>query len=208
MIYVENFLSLARVPSDVRIHLQTNEAELKQRAAYERGNCEWWKYTWPLHREHFNRARIFVPYRATENRFGLDGDMKYLGLTDTTVLYENGQPEDLRYLLAVLNTRLLTARFRFIGKLLGGGVLEYYENTVSKLPIPRSQPGEEAHDRLVVLTKTIEDAVSALGTTMIEAERAALIDQRDLADLEIEEIVRNLFGLSQDEVDLLLSQTS
>ncbi|MDN4638832.1 N-6 DNA methylase [Agreia sp. PsM10] len=208
MIYVENYLSLSRVPTDVRQHLESFESELKKRAAYERGNCEWWQYTWPLHRDKFDRPRIFVPYRATENRFALDEHRKYLGLTDTTVLYENGQPEDLRYILAILNSRLLTARFRFIGKLLGGGVLEYYENTVSKLPIPRSRPGDATHDRLVALTVIIENAVRALPTTVMEEERQLIQDQHDYANLEIEEIVQGLFGLSDDEVDLLLAQTS
>jgi type I restriction-modification system DNA methylase subunit len=208
MIYVEDFLSLSRVPNDIREHLKSFETELKQRAAYERGNCEWWKYTWPLHREKFANARIFVPYRATENRFALDEGRKFLGLTDTTVLYENDQPEDIRYILAILNSRLLTARFRFIGKLLGGGVLEYYENTVSKLPIPRRDPGSADHDRLVVLAKIMEDSVAALASTQIEDERRAMEDQRDYANLEIEEIVRNLFGLTEDEVELIQAQSS
>jgi type I restriction-modification system DNA methylase subunit len=208
MIYVEDYLSLARVPADVRQHLSSQEAELKERAAYERGNCEWWKYTWPLHREKFDRPRIFVPYRATENRFGFDEGKNFLGLTDTTVLYSNDQPEDMRYFLAILNSRLLTARFRFIGKLLGGGVLEYYENTVSKLPIPRSKPGEENHDRLVALAKVMEDSVVALASSVIEDERTVIEERRDRANLEIEEIVRNLFGLSNEEAELLESQTS
>ena len=208
MIYVEDFLSLSSVPADIRSHLSSYETELKQRAAYERGNCKWWQYTWPLHREKFDRPRIFVPYRATENRFAFDESRKFLGLTDTTVLYDNDQPEDIRYILAILNSRLLTARFRFIGKLLNGGVLEYYENTVSKLPIPRSKPGNIDHDRLVALVKVMEDSVAGLASTRIEDERITMEDQRDYANLEIEEIVCRLFGLTEDEVDLIQSQSS
>ncbi len=53
-----------------------------------------------------------------------------LGLTDTTVLYDNDQPEDLRYILGLLNSTLLTYRFRFIGKLKSAGILEYFWNSL------------------------------------------------------------------------------
>lgn len=206
MLYTEGFRSFDRLPKDVQEQLRRGESELRDRAAFKRGNCEWWKFTWPLHRGYFDRARIFCPYRAAENRFALDERRDFLGITDTTVLYENGQPEDLRYILAILNSRVLTARFRFIGKLLGGKVLEYYENTVSKLPIPRAKPGETTHDEIVKLVKIIEEATSNLKTTLIEDERQNLQDQIRESDLRIEVIVQRLFGLTQEDIDLLAKQ--
>lgn len=206
MLYVEDAEGFERLPKDVQQHLLSQETALKARAAYIRGNCEWWRYTWPLHRNYFDRRRIFVPYRAQFNRFAIDEERKFLGITDTTVLYENGQPEDIRYILGVLNTRVLTARFRFIGKLLGGGVFEYYENTVSKLPIPHAKPGEAAHDRIVKLVRLAEDASSDLHTSRIEAEKLAARAALDAATAEIEDIVADRFGLTTAERELLAKQ--
>ena len=72
------------------------------------------------------------------------------------MLFENGQAEDLRYIMALLNSTLLTFRFRFIGKLKGGGIIEFFWNSVSKLPIRRidfqSSHDVDAHGRLVTFT--------------------------------------------------------
>lgn len=206
MLYVEDAKGFDKLPQDVRAHLAAEEDKLKARAAFIRGNCEWWRFTWPLHRDYFGRPRIFVPYRASSNRFALDEGKAFLGITDTTVLYDNGQPEDLRYILGILNTRILTARFRFVGKLLGGGVFEYYENTVSKLPTPRRSPGDADHDRVVELVKAAEDAASDVRTSIVEAERLAAKSRLDTALVEIEDITAKLFGLTPAERKLLDDQ--
>jgi hypothetical protein len=199
MLFLEDVKSFGALPKDIQEHLTAHREKLLARAAFIRGNCEWWRFSWPLHREYFGRARILCPYRARTNRFALDGDRHFLGITDTTVLYENGQPEDIRYLLGLLNSGILTARFRFIGKLLGGGVLEYYENTVSRLPIPRSGPGQPEHDRIVELVRTIEEASQDLHTSLAGAEQQAARQQIDAAKAEIEDIAADLYGLTPDE---------
>ena len=206
LLYLEDAPSFRSLPDDVRDHLNSHSAELKDRAAYKRGNCEWWHYTWPLHKEYFGRSRIWCPYLAPENRFALDLDCQYLGITDTTVLYDNGQEEDLRYILGVLNSRILTARFRFIGKLLGGGVLEYYENTVGKLPIPRRRRGDPGHDRMVELVTRREELAVELGSSRVYDEVQRLEEERRTIDAEIERLVAGLFGLTSDEVLILEEQ--
>lgn len=119
LLWLEDTPTFDDLPEDIQNHLEQNREVLENRAAFVRGNCDWWRFSWPLHKDFFHRARIFCPYRASSNRFALDEDRNFLGITDTTVLYDNEQPEDLRYVLGLLNTRILTARFLFISKLLG-----------------------------------------------------------------------------------------
>lgn len=203
MLYLEGVKSFQALPKDIQEHMTSHRDKLLARAAFVRGNCEWWRYSWPLHRDYFSRARILCPYRARTNRFALDEERRFLGITDTTVLYDNGQPEDLRYILGLLNTDLLTARFRFIGKLLGGGVVEYYENTVSRLPIPRSRPGVEEHDRIVALVRVIERAGEDLRTSLIASEKNAAQKEIDDAKAEIEDLAAALFGITEEERAIL-----
>lgn len=59
------------LPAPVLAHLEASRAVLTARAAYRRGNCRWWQYTWPLHKEHARRPRILSPYLAPANRFAL-----------------------------------------------------------------------------------------------------------------------------------------
>lgn len=202
---VERFESL---PMEIQRRLGASEETLKSRAAYERGDCAWWQYTWPLHLEKFQTPRIFCPYRSATNRFALDAKCEFIGITDTTVLYDNEQPEDLRYILGVLNSRIATFRFGFLGKLLGGGMFEYYENTVSKLPIPRRRPGDLDHDEMVNLVDRRMEAERDRRSSLLNEEKRMLFLVIESIDREIDALVRNMFGLSDDEWSLISSHST
>lgn len=199
LLYLEDANSFAGLPSEVRDHLHGFREELEGRAAFVRGDCLWWQFTWPLHKEFANEPRIFVPYRARNNRFAVDGRANFLGLTDTTVLYNNGQPESLHYIEAVLNSQVLTYRFRFIGKLVGGGTYEYFHNTVRKLPVPRLLPGHPVHDALVELARAIRDEKDVVRSTGVRSEQETAQKKIELHMDKIDGLVAELFGLTGDE---------
>ena len=207
ILYPQSASAFSNLPAGVQKHLLNCAIELKSRAAYKRGDCEWWKFTWPLHEEHYDRKRIICPYLATSNRFALDRQDEFLGLTDTTVLFDNNQAESLLYILGLLNSRLLTFRFRSIGKLKSGGIYEYFWNSVSKLPIRRinfSDQAEKAqHDRVVELV----ESMLALNEELAATESAAHTDvtQRriDATDCEIDRLVYALYGLTTAEITIV-----
>lgn len=206
VMYVEDSDSFTALPAAARQQLETHKQALEGRAAFKRGNCKWWRYTWPLHRELMHNKRILVPYRASSNRFAVDDSCSYLGLTDTTVLYDNEQAEDLRYIAAVLNSDALTFRFRYIGKLVGGGTYEYFHNTVSKLPVPRREPGDPDHDALVDLTRRLETAAIGKTSSIVPAEKRQFEADYSVALEELNRIVNRLIGLSEEDVALIREQ--
>jgi Eco57I restriction-modification methylase/TaqI-like C-terminal specificity domain len=116
-------------------YLRDNQEALRSRAAYIRGNCEWFKYTWTLHKQNYHLPKIIVPYIAPENRFALDLNAEYISLTDTTVIFPNSELElNFKFILAILNSRLLNYRYRFIAKPKDYRY-EYFENTLSRIPV-------------------------------------------------------------------------
>ena len=203
LLYPEAFPSWARVPVGMQDHLKTHQKTLKARAAFKRGNCDWWRYTWPLHAPFNSRPRILCPYLATTNRFALDQDKDFLGLTDTTILYDNDQPEDLRWFLGFLNSKALTFRFRGIGKLKSGDIREYFENTVSQLPVPRIKPTDADHIKMVELVTDAEASAASfsLATTLEQKNlwRAKLTG----LEMSIDQLVYAKFGLTQAEIDII-----
>lgn len=212
LLYLEDVKEFEDLPAGLRRFLLSNEKELKERAAFRRGDCDWWRYTWPLHKEHLTRDKLYAPYLAKFNRFALDAQQHVLGLTDTTVLYDSDQEEDLRYILGLLNSRLLTFRFRFIGKLKSGGILEYFWNSVSKLPIRRidfSDPEEEAsHERM---TRLVDEAMSLrrkLGTQRTDHESVLIQRQIDAVGQQIDGVVYDLYGLTDEEIRIVEDATS
>ena len=207
LIFVEDVDKFSQLPSALGVYFQKNAQALKGRAAFKRGDCEWWKYTWPLHREYYSRQRLISPFLASENRFALVDDGRFIGLTDTTVLFDNGQPESLKYLMGLLNSRLLTIRFRTIGKLKSGGIYEYFWNSISKLPIRRidfSSAIDRAHHKQIVeLVDKMRALASNLKKTRVDAERSTLQNAFTATDRRIDALVYELYGLTQKEIDLV-----
>ena len=199
ILYPENKPTFSALPKPARDHLQTHKPQLRQRAAFQRGNCEWWKFTWPLHKEHFEKARILSPYRARTNQFAVDKDREFIGLTDTTVLYDNDQPESLRYITAILNSNVMTYRHQFLGKLAGGGTYEFFENTVSKLVIPRRQPGDQDHDHIVNIATALETSIAAETSTRIATELETAQQQTQELWAKLNDAIYTLFGLTKKE---------
>jgi len=211
VIYTEAFPSLNDMPPGLRSHLTVNAQALKGRAAYQRGNCEWWRFTWPLHKEHYNRPRLLCPYLARSNRFAIDERNEYLGLTDTIALFDNGQSESLRYFLGLLNSRLLTFRFLTIGKLKSGGIIEYFWNSVSKLPIPRidwSNPKQkQVHDRFVELVDAMLSLHARLPDELLPQHRDQIQREIEATDRQIDQLVYELYGLTDDEIRIVEEAT-
>ena len=207
LLWVEDSDSFEILPAELRKHLDGCSNKLKARAAYKRGNCDWWRFTWPLHRDFYSQARLVSPFLATKNRFALVEDGKFIGLTDTIALFDNSQPESLKYLLALLNSRLLTLRYRSIGKMKGGGIYEYFWNSVSKLSIRRinfSNPSEKSrHDELVQFVDNMLDLTPKMRTAKSETDKATLQNAITATDNKIDRLVYDLYGLTEDEIKLV-----
>lgn len=138
LIYPEEIDNLDDYPR-AKVYLQRHRATLEERAAFKRGDCDWWRFTWPLHKERYGQPKIISPYIAPENRFALNMHGEFIGLTDTTIISAEAESPDLYYLLALLNSRLLTFRYRYIGKAKDYRY-EYFENGLKKIPIRLAAP--------------------------------------------------------------------
>ena len=186
LLYLEDEVVFDDLPESLREYLLTHKEKLSGRAEIKRNrHREWWKYTFPMHKDYYHLPKIWTSYRAKENTFCLDRSDEYIGLTNTTVIFGTNENLDLRYVLALLNSKLLDFRYRSIGKQTGNGVFEYFENQISKLPIPTidvmlQQPFIEITDAIIFLKKQNQD------TTDLEAQ--------------IDQMVYELYRLSEEEI--------
>jgi hypothetical protein len=206
VLYLENVARYDRLPEAIRHYLElpTNQEKLKSRAAYERGNCDWWRFTWPLHKDLHVRPRLVCPYRTGHLRFAIDENFSRLTLTDTTVAFmRDGINEDIRYLLGLLNTRLLTFRFRGLAKLTGQNMWEAFDNSVGELPVRRinfdDQADRERHDAVVGLVKDIENATAAANEGLSASDRSLGARRAEALVEQLDELVLDLYGVTDAE---------
>jgi hypothetical protein len=206
VLYLEDIKRYRDLPRSVRDYLElpANEAKLKGRAAYKRGNCEWWKYTWPLHRDLHDRPRVVCPYRTGHNRFAIDETFERVTLTDTTVGFlRDGVQEDIRYLLGLLNSKPLTFRFRGLGKLTGHNMWEAFDNSIGELPIRRIDfaSGEERarHDAIVRLAQDLERATMAAREGLSATDRSLGARRAEALTDQLDGLALDLYGITDSE---------
>lgn len=136
VLFIEHIDCFDDLDPAARNYLLSHEDTLRNRADKKRRkSAKWWTFTFPMHIEHYNKDKIWCSYRSPENRFCLDQTGQLIGLTNTTVIFNSNDSLDFRWLLALLNSECLNFRYRYIGKKTGSGLLEYFENGVSKIPI-------------------------------------------------------------------------
>ncbi len=206
LIFLENVANFNELPIGIQKYLNTHKKELQSRAACKRNDCEWWKFTWHLHLKYYGGAKLLCPYMAKNNRFALDLNDNYLGLTDTTVLFPKS--ENILYLLGILNSRLLTFRFRSIGKLKSNGVLEYFWNSISRLPIRTLNlkiPAEKKqHDKMIGLVETILELNKRLATPNLDNTQQRVLEQQiQTTDQQIDALVYQLYELTPEEIKIV-----
>ncbi len=112
-------------------------------------------------------------------------------------------PEDLRYVLGLLKFKLLTYRFRFIGKLKSAGMLEYFWNSISKLPIRRIAPTDPSHQRMVDLVQRMIDLHAAAASARTAHEQSRVERQLRLTSDLIDDLTFQLYGLASEEADIV-----
>lgn len=203
LLYPEDVRSFEELPEEFKNHLRLTKEELEDRAAFKRGNCEWWRYTWPLHKELFHLPKIVSPYMATTSTFAVDSNNLAMYLTDTTVIYITNPDIPIYALCALLNSDVLDFRFHYLTKLKGGGVKEFFAKQVEKQPIPFNSTNHEITMKLDKLGLAMITAHDELSSTQIEKERQLLKTEITKLTIEINECVANLFRISLDELEFI-----
>jgi hypothetical protein len=114
-----------------------------------------------MHKEYYHLPKIYCSRRAFHNTFCFDNGFDYLGFSNMTVVFETNPEVSIKYILALLNSKLLNFRYKSIGKQTGGGSFEYFPNGVGKLPIPKiniskQQPFIVLADKMLSLNSELQ----------------------------------------------------
>lgn len=201
VLYVEDVEDFNDLPNEIKVYLKSNKSELMKRGTVKNeGHC-WWKFNRALHKEQYDKQRIFTNYRNKTNEFALDCNKKFIGLSNTTVIFDSNEKLNIIYLLSLLNSKLLTFRYHSIGKQTGGGSYEYFENGISKLPIPEISLGEQ--QLFIELAEKMIELNKELSVCRVPQIKTNLEIQINKTDEKINQLVYELYGLTDEEIDVI-----
>lgn len=189
-------------------HLERWQTQLKRRYDYKNKHCEWYSWGNLRNRELFekNSEKIITPLYSTSNKFVYDSgktNQNYYTLTDTYIIVPKSQCRiNLKYVLALLNSKLIEFYFKNTAKLKREGYYEYSGGSLSKIPIKHNKKFE---DRIVPLAERIlslKKRLNEIGDKKTD-ERQRIEEEINKTDAEIDELVYKLYGITEEEKKII-----
>ena len=108
---------------------------------------------------------------------------------------------DDKYLLAIINSKVIDYYFKSIGSTKQGGYFEYKPMYVSKLPIAKAS--KLLHDEIVQLVETMLQLNKEKQQTNTPDKLNQLDTRIKYTDDKINKLVYGLYGLSEEEIGIV-----
>jgi hypothetical protein len=190
-------------------YLKKKEAVLRGRESGKADNETWYGYIYRKNLTIFEEPKLIVQVISKTGRYGYDSNGLYFTGGGNGPYYgvRWASPEDqhsIHYLQALLGSRLLDSHLQRISSPFRGGYYSYGKRFIEQLPIRPidfSNPGDRAaHGRMVSLVERMLDLHKKLGSAKSPNEKTRLDREITATDDEIDRLVYELYGLTDDEI--------
>ena len=188
-------------------YLLENKAELQRR---ERGRFRgkmWYQYGRAQNLDLMLSPKILVPDIADRASFALDEDGQYAFTSGYGIVLKESARESVKYVLGLLNSRLLDLYLKSVSTNLRGGFFRYFTQFLEQLPIRTIDHSDtkekKQHDRMVGLVEAMIELQRQFRAAERERDRKLLQRQIDATDRRIDALVYELYGLTDDEIAIV-----
>jgi len=184
LVYTNLIDEINHYPNLLR-RLEEFRAKLSNRREAKNGKIRWFDLQWGRNPELFNNEKLICRFKAASNTFCYDSKGFYSSADTTIVALKKNSKYSLNYLLALLNSNLLTFYFKSYGKLMDYRY-EYYPGPVGRLRI------KKCHNK-----KTFEKLVDNIIELKSKNKDTTNIEQ------QIDNMVYKLYELTYEEVKVI-----
>jgi hypothetical protein len=195
-------------------YLKENKPRLAARNKGKMSGPKWYGYVYRKNHTRLDSPKLLVPSLAAGATFAadIDGEFFFVGsgggggggygislLPDTDISYF--------YLLGLLNSRLSSLFLRAISTPFRGGYIALNRQYIEQLPIRPidfyNPTDKERHDRMVELVERMLDLNKRLVEVKEPQAKTVLQRQIENTDLQIDQLVYELYGLTEDEMKIV-----
>ena len=193
-------------------YFQTFQKELRSRESGKADSLKWYGYIYPKNLSIFDKAKLIVQVISLFARYAYDDNSLYFSGGGNGPYYgirweDDNDSHSLYYLQALLNSKLLDVYLHKISTTFRGGYWSYGKRFIEQLPIRTinfNDPNDKArHDRLVAMVENMLVWHKQLAATRTPQEKAALERRIAATDHLIDQLVYELYGLTEAEIKLV-----
>ncbi|TWU53684.1 Type IIS restriction enzyme Eco57I [Candidatus Brocadiaceae bacterium B188] len=173
----------------------------KAEKRYDKGEY-WWELRACDYYAEFEKPKIILPDISIRGNFTIDEEGKYYCVNTTYII----QSSD-KYLLGILNSMLITYFYRNLSSTYRGGYLRFIYQYLIQIPICTinfSYSDDRAyHDRMVALVKQMLELHKQSASAKTDHDKTIIQRQIDAIDRQIDQLVYELYGLTDEEIKIV-----
>ncbi|MCF8263041.1 MAG: N-6 DNA methylase [Melioribacteraceae bacterium] len=206
IIYITSANDISDYPN-IKQHLMPFKDKLKKRREAAKGSIAWYSLNWPRRKKLFSKSKILI--RQTANRIlGTIDDNNWYCLKSIIIIQlPDDSPIVNEYLLALLNSSL----FNYLYDNLVGEQSRIFPEVkpvqLFKLPIRMIDKNNSTeikqYENLVNLVKLIIELHHKISVINLPQEKTQLQRQIDALDKQIDQLVYELYGLTEEEIKIV-----
>ncbi len=185
-------------------YLNQNRGRLSGREYFDQSSKLWYELWCPRDIRLLGREKILVAELAESNRFALAGIDQYFGDTVCGIIPNGHVREDICYLIALLNSRLLEYYYKRTTVPKANRFYIYKTMFLKRIPIRiidfADSEDTNAHGQIVALTRELTLQSSLLTKAGTPHEKEAHKRQIRALEDEVNQIVYQLYGLNEKEI--------
>jgi hypothetical protein len=156
-------------------------------------------------------SKMLVPDIADHASFALDEAGKYAFTSGYGITLRSSVEESPKFILCLFNSKVLDFYLKNISTTMRGGFFRYFTQFIEQLPIRRinfSDPADkDLHDRIVKLVDQMLSLHKQLASARTPDEKTRIQRQIDATDHQIAQLVYELYGLKEDEIQIVEAGT-
>jgi adenine-specific DNA-methyltransferase len=177
-------------------YLSANKKYLENREDGRMRHEGWYGFIYPKNLEVMFAPKILVPDIADRAAFALDEKGDFAFTSGYGITLKPSVRLSPKYLLALLNSRLLDYFWKRISTPLRGGFFRYFTQFIEQLPIAPIDFADAA-------SRAAHDALAGLAERVLAAKRADPAADSSALEREIDQRVYALYGLTPEEIKLV-----
>jgi adenine-specific DNA-methyltransferase len=177
-------------------YLRANKKYLEAREDGRMQGTGWHGFIYPKNLDVMKSPKLLVPDIADRAAFALDENGEFAFTSGYGITFKPGVKESPKYLLGLLNSRLLDWFWKRVSTPLRGGFYRYFTQFIEQLPIRPIDFG-------VAAERAERDALVKLVDQILAAKRANPAADVSAWEREIDERVYRLYGLTPEEIKLV-----
>jgi hypothetical protein len=170
-------------------------------------NANWYGYVYPKNLEIMSLPKILTPDIADCAQFSLDEKGEYTFTSGYGITLKIDIEVSQKYVLGLLNSNLLNIFLRSISTPMQNGFFRYFSQYLEQLPIRTIDFSNAAdvakHDHMIALVENMLSLHQRLSAAGMPQEKEHLQRQIDQTDRQIDALVYELYGLTEEEIKIV-----